>query len=139
MGVVDLTPGRRGHVEAPPRDATFAEKMDYYRSQHTTRGVRATHLVAVPGAAFSLPLLLIRPRLGLTLLAASCAAQIAGHTVYEGNDPAIGRGGLSYALCGLASWCEEIVDLVAGRGLGGSDHPVVRIPDTASVPPVSRS
>src|SRR5436853_242764 len=29
--------------------------MAYYRSQHTTKGVRATHIVGIPGVAFAAP------------------------------------------------------------------------------------
>jgi hypothetical protein len=129
---VDLTPGQRGSVEPPPASASYAEKMAYYRAQHTTTGVRATHLVGVPGAAISIPLLLAKPRVGLALFAASWALQVAGHLVFEKNRPALAKGPLSYQLCGLAFWCEEVVDLVAGRGLGGSDRPIVTIPESAT-------
>lgn len=129
---MDLTPGRRGNVDPPLRDATFADKMDYYRAQHTTRGVRLTHLVAIPGVLLAVPLLLVRPRRAVSMLVASLGLQVAGHIAFERNDPGIGAGDPSYALCGLAFWCEEVTDLVSGRGIGGSDHPVVRLPDTES-------
>jgi uncharacterized membrane protein YGL010W len=126
---VDLTPGQRGSVEPPPRSATFAEKMDYYRSQHTTTGVRATHLVGIPGVAFSMPVIAARPKVGLPLFLASWALQVAGHTIFEKNSPALSKGFFTYQFCGLAFWCEEMADVISGRGLGGSDHPVVTIPE----------
>lgn len=129
---MDLTPGQRGTVEPPPREAPFSAKMDYYRSQHTTKGVRATHLVGIPGVAFSIPVLLIRPRVGVRLFLASWALQVAGHVVFEKNSPALSKGFFTYQLCGLAFWCEEMVDIVAGKGLGGTDHPVVTIPEAAA-------
>jgi uncharacterized membrane protein YGL010W len=128
---MDLTPGQRGSVEPPPRDASFADKMAYYRSQHTTTGVRATHLVGIPGVAFSMPLLAVKPRLGLPLFVGSWALQVAGHLVFEKNNPALSKGFFTYQFCGLAFWCEEMVDLIAGKGIGGSDRPVVTIPDVA--------
>ena len=64
---MDMTPGQREGVSPPPRAASFAEKMDYYRSQHTTRGVRATHLVGIPGVAFSIPVLFAKPRVGVPM------------------------------------------------------------------------
>ena len=116
---MDLTPGQRGVAEPPPRSATFAEKMSYYRSQHTSTGVRATHLVGIPGVAFSIPLLVARPRAGVPMFLASWALQIAGHTVFEKNRPALTKGFLTYQFCGLAFWCEEMADLVARRGIAG--------------------
>jgi uncharacterized membrane protein YGL010W len=93
--------------------------MAYYRSQHTSRGIRLTHLVGIPGVAFSLPVVATRPRIGLPVFAASWALQVAGHLLFEHNRPALTRGPVTYQLCGLAFWCEEVADLLAGRGLGG--------------------
>jgi uncharacterized membrane protein YGL010W len=129
---MDLTPGQRGSVEPPPRSAPFAAKMDYYRSQHTTKGVRATHLVGIPGVAFAMPVIAARPRVGVPLFLASWALQVAGHTIFEKNSPALSKGFFTYQFCGLAFWCEEMVDLISGKGLGGSDQPVVTIPDSAA-------
>ncbi len=122
---MDLTPGQRGMSDPPPRSASFAEKMDYYRSQHTTTGVRATHLVGIPGVAFSLPVVFTRPKAGVAMFAASWALQVVGHTVFEKNRPALSKGVFTYQFCGLAFWCEEMVDLITGRGLGGSNRPPV--------------
>src|SRR3954462_6545418 len=126
---MDLTPGERAGVPVPDRSASFAEKMAYYRSQHTTKGGRATHLVGIPGVAFSMPVMLARPRAGIRLFLASWALQVAGHVAFEKNSPALSKGFFTYQFCGLAFWCEEMVDLVSGKGLGGSDHPVVTIPE----------
>src|SRR3954453_1059015 len=132
---MDLTPGQRGSVEPPPDSASFAEKMDYYRSQHTTKGVRATHLVGIPGVAFSMPVMLARPRVGIPVFLASWALQVAGPLAFEKNSPALSKGFLTYQFCGLAFWCEEVVDLISGKGLGGSDHPVATIPEAAPTTP----
>jgi uncharacterized membrane protein YGL010W len=129
---MDLTPGQRGSVEPPPRDAPFEAKMAYYRSQHTTKGVRATHLVGIPGVAFSMPLLLARRKVGVPLFLASWGLQVAGHVIFEKNSPALSKGFFTYQFCGLAFWCEEMVELLAGRGIGGTDEPVVTIPDAAT-------
>lgn len=101
----------------PARDAPFAEKMAYYRSQHTSRGIRLSHFVGIPGAACSLPLLLGRPRIGVPLFLGSWVVQVAGHRIFEKNNPALPKGFLTYQLCGLAFWCEELADVLAGRGL----------------------
>ena len=120
---MDLTPGERAGVPVPDRSASFAEKMAYYRSQHTTKGVRATHLIGIPGVAFSMPVLATRPRIGLPVFAASWALQIVGHKVFEKNKPALSKGFLTYQFCGLAFWCEEMVNLIAGKGMEGADQP----------------
>ncbi|MCK9894976.1 DUF962 domain-containing protein [Frankia sp. AgB32] len=113
-----------GDTRPPDRAASFATKMAFYRSQHTSRGIRLTHLVGIPGVAFSLPLVAARPRVGVAMFAASWALQVAGHALFEHNRPALTRGPLTYQLCGLAFWCEEVAELVAGRGLGAGpgDH-----------------
>ena len=99
----------------PPGDAPFAEKMAYYRSQHTTRGIRATHLVGIPAVTMAVPLMLGRPRVGVPLFLGGWALQVLGHKVFEKNSPALTKGLLTYQLCGLAFWCEEMADLIAGR------------------------
>ncbi|GAC1342116.1 MAG: DUF962 domain-containing protein [Candidatus Dormibacteria bacterium] len=97
----------------PPATASFHDKMAYYRSQHTTTGIRATHLVGIPTVAVSLPLLVARPRTGLKAFAAGWALQVAGHLIFEKNSPALRNGPITYQLCGLAFWCEEVVDLIS--------------------------
>jgi len=120
---VDLTPGKSGEMAVPPSSASFDEKMDYYRSQHTTRGIRATHLVGIPGVAFSLPLSIARPRVGLPIFGLSWALQVIGHKVFEKNRPALTEGFVTYQLCGLAFWCQEMVDIISGKGMGGVEAP----------------
>jgi uncharacterized membrane protein YGL010W len=118
---VDLTPGDQDDRPVPGRDASFAEKMDYYRSQHTTKGIRATHLAGIPGVAFAIPLVIGRPKVGLPMFAASWALQVLGHKVFEKNNPALTKGFFTFQFCGLAFWCEEMVDLIAGKGMGGTE------------------
>jgi uncharacterized membrane protein YGL010W len=123
---MELTPGQRDDIPVPSPDAPFSEKMAYYRSQHTTKGVRVTHLVGIPGVAFSMPVILARPRLGLPVFGLSWALQVLGHKVFEKNNPALTKGFLTYQLCGLAFWCEEVAGLLAGEGIGGADAPPER-------------
>jgi len=97
----------------PPADAPFEEKMAYYRSQHTTAGVRATHLVGIPAVTVSLPLMLGRPRVGVPMFLGGWALQVLGHKVFEKNSPALTKGFLTYQFCGLAFWCEEVAGLIS--------------------------
>ncbi|HWC38364.1 MAG TPA: DUF962 domain-containing protein [Acidimicrobiales bacterium] len=128
---MDLTPGKSSGTPAPPSSASFEDKMEYYRSQHTTRGIRATHLVGIPGVAFSLPLTLARPKLGLPVFGLSWALQVVGHKVFEKNSPALTEGFFTYQLCGLAFWCQEMVDIISGKGMGGVAVPSVATSDAA--------
>lgn len=100
-------------ITPPPATAPFAAKLAYYRSQHTTAGVRATHLVGIPTVVLSLPLLVARPKAGVKAFAAGWGLQVLGHAVFEKNSPALRNGPITYQLCGLAFWCEEVVDLIA--------------------------
>jgi hypothetical protein len=120
--MMEMTPIAAG-TEVPPRSARFEEKMAYYRSQHTTTGIRATHLVGIPAVAAALPLTLARPRVGVPLFLSGWALQIIGHKVFEKNSPALTKGFFTYQFCGLAFWCEEMADLIAGRSpLTGGRH-----------------
>jgi hypothetical protein len=112
--LTEMTPIATG-TEVPPRSASFDEKMAYYRSQHTTSGVRATHLVGIPAVAAALPLIAARPRVGVPLFLAGWTLQVIGHRVFEKNSPALTKGFFTYQFCGLAFWCEEMAELVAGR------------------------
>ncbi len=100
-------------ADPPAADAPFEEKMAYYRSQHTTAGVRATHLVGIPAVAAAMPLALARPRLGVPLFLGGWALQVLGHKVFEKNSPALTKGLVTYQLCGLAFWCEEVAGLIS--------------------------
>jgi hypothetical protein len=121
IAVMEMTPAADG-TDVPPRSASFEEKMAYYRSQHTTPGVRATHLVGIPAVAAALPLIAGRPRVGVPLFLGGWALQVLGHKVFEKNSPALTKGLFTYQFCGLAFWCEEMADLIAGRSplTGGS-------------------
>ena len=50
--------------QAPPPEAPFADKLAYYRTQHTSKGIKASHLVGIPIIAAGLPLMFARPRVG---------------------------------------------------------------------------
>ena len=54
-------------MTAPAPHAPFSDKMAYYRTQHTSRGVRFTHLVGTPVIAVGIPLLFAKPRAGLPM------------------------------------------------------------------------
>ena len=112
--MVEMTPITDA-AAPPPKSAPFSAKMAYYRSQHTSKGIRVTHLVGIPAVAASLPLVAARPRVGLPLFLAGWTLQVLGHKVFEKNNPALSKGFFTYQFCGLAFWCEEMADLVSGQ------------------------
>jgi hypothetical protein len=102
-------------MTAPPADAPFSAKMAFYRTQHTSRGVRLTHLVGTPVIATAMPLLFARPRVGVPMFLGGWIFQIAGHRVFEHNMPSTHRGWITYQLAGVIHVCEQYGELLARR------------------------
>src|SRR3974377_147438 len=73
--------------QAPPPEAPFADKMAYYRTQHTSKGVRATRLIGTPIIAAGMPLMFAKPKVGATMFIGGWAMQIIGHRLFEKNLP----------------------------------------------------
>jgi uncharacterized membrane protein YGL010W len=113
-------------MNLPEPGAPFSEKMAYYRAAHTSRGVRATHLVGIPAIVVSLPLLATEPVVGAVLLVGGWILQVAGHWLFEKNNPALTKGVITYQLTGLAYWCEEIGEIIARRHRRRSVQSVTR-------------
>jgi uncharacterized membrane protein YGL010W len=74
-------------MTVPAVDAPFSEKMAYYRTQHTSRGARFTHMIGTPVIAAGIPLLLAKPRVGVPMFVGGWLLQIAGHRFFEHNLP----------------------------------------------------
>jgi uncharacterized membrane protein YGL010W len=74
-------------MTVPTPDAPFSEKMAYYKTQHTSRGTRFTHMIGTPVIAAGIPLLLAKPRVGVPMFVGGWLLQIAGHRVFEHNLP----------------------------------------------------
>ena len=98
--------------QTPPPEAPFADKMAYYRSQHTSKGVRATHLVGTPIIAAGLPLMFAKPRLGAPMFVGGWAMQILGHKVFEKNLPSTHKGWITYQLTGVIDVCEQYGEML---------------------------
>jgi hypothetical protein len=99
----------------PPPDAPFAEKMAYYRTQHTSPGVRLTHLIGTPVIAVGLPLVVAKPRVGVSMFVGGWLLQIAGHRLFERNLPSTHKGWITYQLTGVIHVCEQYGDILARR------------------------
>jgi len=78
-------------MTVPSPDAPFSKRMAYYKTQHTSRGVKFTHIV------------------GGWLL------QIAGHRFFEHNLPSTHKGWITYQLTGVIHVCEQYGELLARR------------------------
>jgi uncharacterized membrane protein YGL010W len=58
-----------------------------YRAAHTKRGTRITHMIGIPLIVLSVPALLVKPAMALTMFVAGWVLQLVGHYVFERNDP----------------------------------------------------
>ena len=101
--------------QAPLPEAPFADKMAYYRTQHTSKGVRATHLVGTPIIAAGMPLMFARPKIGATMFAAGWVMQIIGHRLFEKNFPSTHKGWITYQLTGVIDVCERYGEALVRR------------------------
>lgn len=102
-------------MTAPAADAPFSAKMAFYRTQHTSRGVRRTHMIGVPVIAVAMPLLFARPRVGIPMFLGGWIFQIAGHRVFEHNIPSTHKGWITYQLAGVIHVCEQYGELLERR------------------------
>lgn len=68
---------------------SFSQALEYYRSQHRTKGCQLTHLFGVPMLAVSFPVMLFNLPRGLKLFAAGWVLQFIGHFCFEKNKPVL--------------------------------------------------
>jgi hypothetical protein len=101
--------------QVPPQDAPFADKLAYYRTQHTSRGVNITHQFGTPIIVFGMPLVFFKPKLGIPMFVGGWSLQIFGHRVFEKNMPATNKGWITYQLTGLIHVCEAYGEMLARR------------------------
>ncbi|MGH9553184.1 MAG: DUF962 domain-containing protein [Terriglobales bacterium] len=71
------------------KSTTLEEQLEYYRSQHKTRGNKICHLIGIPLIALALPLGLLNWRQGAKLFSLGWAFQFIGHFVFEKNKPVL--------------------------------------------------
>jgi hypothetical protein len=102
-------------MTVPAPQAPFAEKMAYYRPQHTSRGVKVTHMIGTPVIAAGMPLVVAKPRVGVPMFVAGWVLQIAGHRLFEHNLPSTHKGWITYQLTGVIHVCEQYGEMLARR------------------------
>ena len=61
--------------------------LDYYASQHTTKGCKITHMIGVPMITLSPLVSIFNKRLGRQLFSVGWGLQVIGHLVFERNQP----------------------------------------------------
>ena len=115
-------------MTAPTPDAPFSDKMAYYRTQHTSHGVRIAHMVGMPVIAAGMPLLFAKPRAGLPMFLGGWLLQIAGHRFFERNLLSTHKGWITYQLTGVIHVCEQYGELLARRSQRkAARKPAVRV------------
>jgi len=115
-------------MTVPAPDAPFSNKLAYYKTQHTSRGTRFTHMIGTPVIAAAIPLLVAKPRVGLPMFVGGWLLQIAGHRFFEHNLPSTHKGWITYQLTGVIHVCEQYGELLARRSQRkAARKPAVRV------------
>jgi len=68
---------------------TLHAQLEYYRSQHRTKGCEMCHLIGVPLIALAFPALLFNWRTSVKLFSLGWAFQFLGHFAFEKNKPVL--------------------------------------------------
>ena len=102
-------------MTVPSPNTPFSEKMAYYKTQHTSRGVKVTHMIGTPVIAAGMPLVVAKPRVGVPMFVAGWVLQIAGHRLFEHNLPSTHKGWITYQLTGVIHVCEQYGEMLARR------------------------
>ena len=68
---------------------TLHAQLEFYRSQHRTRGCELCHMIGVPLIAISFAALLFNWKTALKLFALGWVFQLVGHQVFEKNKPVL--------------------------------------------------
>lgn len=68
---------------------SFEAQLNYYKSQHRTKGCKLTHMFGVPLIFLSIPTALFNWQSGLRMFAGGWALQFIGHYVFEKNNPVL--------------------------------------------------
>lgn len=100
---------------APPPEAPFAEKLEYYRSEHSSKGIQATHLVGGPIILFGMPLIFAKPKVGVPMFVGGWTLNILGHRLFQKNTPSTHKGPLTYQLAGIVHVAETYGEFLARR------------------------
>lgn len=102
-------------MNAPSPEAPFADKLAFYRTQHTSRGVQVAHLIGAPVIVVGMPLVFAKPKVGLSMFVGGWTLNILGHIVFERNLPSTPKGWLTYQLTGLIHVSEMYGEMLARR------------------------
>jgi uncharacterized membrane protein YGL010W len=68
---------------------TLDAQLEFYRSQHRTKGCELCHLIGVPLIALSVPAVFINWRVAAKMFALGWGFQFAGHYFFEKNKPVL--------------------------------------------------
>lgn len=90
--------------------------LSYYRTQHRTPGCKLTHMFGVPLLLMAPPAALVSKKAALVCVAAGTGLQIAGHRIFEGNQPTLTETyDLTTIAASLIFVAEEWTDVITGQ------------------------
>ena len=75
-------------MKLPLPQRSLREYMTEYKKGHTQLGTKLTHMVGIPMIVASIPTAVVNPPLAGGLFVGGWALQIAGHKLFEKNQPA---------------------------------------------------
>src|ERR1700746_2034469 len=101
--------------QAPPPEAPFADKTTYYRTRHTSKGVRAAQLLGTAIIAAGPPLGFAKPKIGATMVVGGWTMKIIAHRLFEKNLLSTHKGWITYQLAGVIHVCEQYGEMLARR------------------------
>jgi uncharacterized membrane protein YGL010W len=96
--------------------ASLDDYLRTYQCDHQHPINRLTHLVGIPTIVASLPVLFLRPRLGLGMFATGWALQFLGHCV-EAKPPSFVARDWRYLAVGPIWVANEWAELLLGRAI----------------------
>ena len=100
--------------QAPPPEAPFADKMAYYRTQHTSRGSGDSSRRHADHRGRPAPDVR-QAKVGAAMFIGGWAIQILGHRLFEKNLPSTHKGWITYQLTGVIHVCEQYGEMLARR------------------------
>lgn len=107
---------------------TLADYLRLYAEDHQHPLNRLTHLFGIPMIVASLPLLVLRPRVGFSLFGAGWALQFLGHH-FEGKRPSFTRDP-RYLAVGPLWIAREWLEILTGRSGLHEECEEQKAPDT---------
>ena len=116
-------------MTAPAAACPVFRKMAYYRTQHTSRGVRLTHMIGTPVIAAGSRCCWPNREQECQCSSGAGSFKSRGTELFEHNMPSTHKGWITYQLTGVIHVCEQYGGLLARRSQRkAARRPAVRVP-----------